>query len=78
MESHVKAYLQALHQWSEKRTIFVDISVRRIILKGVVYAIAHNVVVTKDDDPRGTPCKAKIKEFIYHRMDEKVKHIFCC
>jgi hypothetical protein len=39
--------LQAYHQWFEERTIFVDISVRKIILKGVVYAIVNNVVVIK-------------------------------
>ena len=42
------------------------------MLNRVMYAINDNVVVRRDDDPEGTPWKAKIKEFIVHHSNDTV------
>jgi hypothetical protein len=76
VKSYVKTYLQALHQWIEEQTSFVDTSVRRIMFKGVVNVDGDNVVVTRVDGSQGTPWKAKIKEFIYLRTNDKVNIYF--
>jgi hypothetical protein len=55
---------------------FVDTSIRRIMFKGVVYAVGDNVIVTYDNDPQGTPWKAKIKGFIYYPTDDEVNSYF--
>jgi hypothetical protein len=34
------------------------------------------LVVTRDDDPQGTPWKAKIKQFIYHYTDNNFNMYF--
>jgi hypothetical protein len=56
----------------ERRRYFVDTSAKRIMFRGKVYTVGDDVVVTRDDDPQGTPWKAKIKEFIYHCTDEQI------
>jgi hypothetical protein len=46
-----------------------------IIDNGVVFT-RDDVVFTKDDDPRGTPWKAKIREFIYLCSNEEISANF--
>jgi hypothetical protein len=46
------------------------------MFKRVVYVVGDNAIVTRDDDPQGTPWYAKIKEFIYLRIDDKVNVYF--
>lgn len=72
VETYVETYMRAYLHWEQSREIWVNTSAKRILFKGAVYKIGDNVVVSRDDDPLGTPWKAKIREFIYHRSDEEV------
>jgi hypothetical protein len=46
------------------------------MFKGVVNVVGDNVTITKDNDPQGTPWKAKIKQFIYHLIDDEINVYF--
>lgn len=71
-QPYVEKYMKAYLRWEEGATVVVYTNAKRIMFKGVVNTIGDDVVVNRDDDPQGTPWKAKIREFIYHPSDEEV------
>jgi hypothetical protein len=71
-EREVDAYFRNYLQLPTDGTIAINTSIKRCMLNGVLYSINDNVVVRRDDDPEGTPWKAKIKEFIVHRSNDTV------